>query len=223
MSTDFLDNLSHAVSEERLAPYLVDASNGPLEPYARYFWNAALGESLYPSLQALEITLRNSLHETISANEGTDNWFEGVLCCQDIPAFEKIKERLDNQGASRNSGQIVANSDFGFWVRLLNSRYENILWPKLLRNAFPNMPNRSRTRKNLSRRLNRIRAMRNRVFHYEPVWNDPYLAQKHEEIGETIGWISPSMLEVVGLFDRFPHVIRLTHKHYEDLLMSHMG
>lgn len=218
-----LRNLSRAVSEERLAPYRQDAEDSLIVPFARYFWNMELGESLYPTLQTLEIALRNSLHEAISVDRGTVDWFEEVLDPKDKPAFEEIKNRLSRHKIPLTAGQIVANSDLGFWIRLLNSRYENVLWPKLLRSSFPAMPNSIRTRRSLSKRLNRIRALRNRVFHFEPVWNDSSLAQKHEEIKETIAWINPSMLKAVSLFDRFPKVVLLTYEHYEYLLASDMG
>ena len=156
------------------------------------------------------------------ADRGTENWFEGVLATQDLTAYEEIKSRISNHKIPETAGQIVANSDFGFWIRLLNSRYENILWPRLLRSAFPSMPNRIRTRKKLSNRLNKIRAMRNRVFHYEPIWNDASLAQKHEEIYETIGWIDLHVANVTRLLDRFPGVHKSGPERFEQLLSDYI-
>ena len=191
MSTTFWESLLKGFSEERLIPYRQSAENNPIVPLARYLWNMALGESLYPGLQTLEITLRNSLHQAVMADRGTENWFEKVLDTQDKPALEEIKNRINNHGIPLTAGQIIANSDFGFWIRLINSRYENILWPALLRDVFPSMPNRIRTRRTVSKRMNRIRAVRNRVFHYEPIWNRTNLGQMHDEMLETIGWINP--------------------------------
>ena len=211
-----LEALIESISEERLAPYRLDKDDeNSLTPYARYSWNTALGESLFPSLQALEVTLRNSLHKAITSDQGSENWFENVLDSQDVASFEDIKERLTRHNIQATPGQMVANSDLGFWVRLLNARYEDVLWPGLLRNAFPHMPNAIRTRKNLSKRMNRARSLRNRVFHYEPIWNDSSLEQKHQEIKEAIGWMSPAALKAVELFDRFPEVFRSGPAFYE--------
>lgn len=223
MSTTFLESLSKAISEERLIPYKLSAEENSILPLARYLWNTALGESLYPGLQTLEITLRNSLHQAVAADRGTENWFEKVLDTQDIPALEEIKNRINNQGIPLTAGQIVANSDFGFWIRLINSRYENILWPALLRDVFPSMPNSIRTRRTGSKRLNRIRAVRNRVFHYEPIWNRTNLGQMHDEILETIGWINPQALEASRLFDRFTEVHESGPNRFEQLLSDYMG
>ncbi|MDE2937760.1 MAG: hypothetical protein OXR67_02410 [Chloroflexota bacterium] len=104
--------MSKAISEERLIPYKLSAEENSILPLARYLWNTALGESLYPGLQTLEITLRNSLHQAVAADRGTENWFEKVLDTQDIPALEEIKNRINNQGIPLTAGQIVANSDF---------------------------------------------------------------------------------------------------------------
>lgn len=223
MSITILGSLSSAVSEERLVPYRQGSEDSLVLPFARYFWNVALGESLYPTLQVLEITLRNSLHQVISLDRGTEDWFEKVLDPKDKPALEEIESRLSYHGIPPKAGQIVANSDFGFWIRLLNSRYENVLWPKLLRDAFLFMPNVDRTRRNISRRMNSIRAMRNRVFHYEPIWNRANLRQRHDEILETIGWINKDILEVVRLFDSFPEVYHLGVGHYETILSSYLA
>ena len=218
-----LESLSQSISEERMAPYRQGAESNSITPFARYLWNTALGECLYPGLQALEITLRNSLHQSVMGDRGTENWFEEVLDIQDLTALEEIKNRITNHNIPEVAGQIVANSDFGFWIRLMNSRYENVLWPGLLRTAFPTMPNRVRKRQTISKRLNRIRAVRNRVFHYEPIWNDSSLAQKHEEIYETIGWINLQVLDATKLFDRFPEVYSSGPEYFEQLLSDYMS
>lgn len=62
MQANFAQQLTQALSTERL-----DAYRGRLPPptsnlqlLGRYAWNMALSESLYPSLQMLEIALRNT-------------------------------------------------------------------------------------------------------------------------------------------------------------------
>lgn len=224
MSTQFLENLSRSISTERFNSYQKDnGQNADSIPYGRYFWNIALSESLYPGLQVLEVTLRNSLHEIISLGIGTEDWFDRILTQQDSPTLDEIKTRLTDQKIPMSVGQLVANSNLGFWVSLFNRRYESILWPQLLKDVFPYMPNSTRTRKNLSSRLNGIRRLRNRIFHYEPIWNRTNLGQRHDEILETIGWINPGMLEAVKLFDSFPEVYQSGVSHYEDKLSEYLA
>lgn len=220
----FLENLSLAISDERFAPY--QQGNDQVDVYAgygRYFWNIALSESMYPGLHGLEITLRNSIHDAIKSHWDKEYWFDAVLTPQELRIFQEIGNRLNRQMKPAGVGQLIANSHFGFWVSLFNSRYEGILWPGLLKAVFPAMPNRLRTRRNLSYRLNGIRKLRNRVFHYEPIWQYPNLFQLHSEIWETIGWISPDMLEAVNLFDRFPEVYQLGPTYYRERISEYFS
>ena len=224
MSTQFLENLFRSVSEERFSSYQEETDQaGDAIPYGRYFWNVALSESLYPSLQVMEVTLRNSIHEVISLDTGTEEWFDCILTPQDVQTLDEIKTRLTSQRIPWSVGQLVANSNLGFWVSLFNRRYESILWPQLLKDVLPYMPNSIRKRKNLSSRLNGIRRLRNRIFHYEPIWNRTNLGQRHDEILETIGWINPDMLEAVKLFDSFPEVYQLGASYYEAKLSEYLA
>ena len=70
-----LEAFVQALSPERLAPYQRDNAD-EVTALARYLWNTALCEALYPSLQHVEIALRNSLHRTLSNHFGTDMWFD---------------------------------------------------------------------------------------------------------------------------------------------------
>ena len=89
-----------------------------------------------------------------------------------------------------------------------------MLWPKLLEPVFPHCPRSQRTRRNVYVRLDEIRRLRNRVFHHEPIWHLPDLEERHQEILETIGWISPAMLEMTRLLDRFDSVYTTGADHY---------
>ncbi len=69
-----------------------------------------------------------------------------------------------------------------------------------------NAPGYQRERSLIRASLDRIRRLRNRVFHHEPVWHLPDLEHRHEETLETIGWISRAMLAMTRLLDRFDSV-----------------
>ena len=53
------------------------------------------------------------------------------------------------------------------------------------------MPSKIRTRRTLSKRFNRIRLLRNRIFHYEPIWHWKDLKNQYEELLEALDWIEP--------------------------------
>jgi hypothetical protein len=74
----FFDELSIIFSEERLDGYLSHAkcNNSKTDALIAYSWNLELSQSLYPALQILEITLRNSLHQALSTTFRTKYWFD---------------------------------------------------------------------------------------------------------------------------------------------------
>ena len=205
MQEDFANSIVRAVSVSRLSPYLNQGATTQ-DSLAYYLWNSALSESLYPVLQGLEVTLRNSLHDSIAHSHDTEDWFELILVGQENRVFSAVSGRLNSSGKVPVPDDIVAALPLGFWVNLFFSRYEQKLWPQLLKDVFPHLPPGNRTRDFVSRRLNPIRYLRNRVFHHEPVWYWRDLEEHHEKAIEAIGWINPDMLKLVRTVDRFPDV-----------------
>ena len=218
---NFLAGLANSISEDRLRPYRQGVDSEP-RVYARYLWNTALCESLYPALNGLEIALRNSIHDAICQLVGKEFWFEDILVENGVEQFEEIKDRLSERNKLLTPGQIVSDSNFGFWTHLFNKAYESkgILWPALLQSVFPYAPAKIRTRKEFSRRLNKFRELRNRVFHYEPIWYRQDLPTTHQQIVEVVGWISPEKQSLVQLIDRFPAVHSQGIEHYQRLILA---
>lgn len=201
--------LRGALSHDRLEGYRVSSNDDDTILLTRCAWNIALSEALYPALHGLEIGLRNTLHNAISEYWGNPLWFEAAipgLAQEELVKVEVAKQELQKARKPIEAGRMVAELAFGFWTGLLNARYERIFWPRLLRTAFPAMPNSIRTRKQLSTRLNEIRRLRNRVFHHEPIWYLRGLAQQHSELLETLHWINPELRATIQLVDRFPEV-----------------
>lgn len=217
---DLLTDFRCAISAERFAEYRRTAASDA-EAVGRYVWNARLSEALYPALLHLEVSLRNNLHTAISSRFPTGPWNE-VQCWLDLqqPILEvdqvrevrKAKQRLKVQSKPLDTGRIIAELNFGFWNSLLDLRYErsNTLWPHLLKKVFPNIPRTDRKRKFLSSRINRIRTLRNRVFHFEPIWHWRDLTIQHTDLLEAIGWLSTDSLILTNAADRFDEVFHET-------------
>ena len=135
--------------------------------------------------------------------------------------MNSLRFRLNFSGNKNPSaGDLVSGLSLGFWVSLFKGQYERILWPRLLPDVFPHAPRRLRARKGISKRVDRIRRLRNRVFHHEPVWHLPDLEEQHHLILETIGWINPAMLEMTRLLDRFDSVYTRGSRPYAPELES---
>ena len=112
------------------------------------------------------------------------------------------------QNQSHTPGRIVAELSFGFWVSLFDKRYEHdqILWPKLIKHIFPFLPKGQRTRDFLSRELNRIKYLRNRVFHYKPIWHWIDLSKQHDSIVHLTKCISPFAAKYLSTLDQFKKI-----------------
>src|SRR5207237_994804 len=152
-------------------------------------------QALYPALQILEITLRNSLHKAITELFQSEKWFElPFLHTHEKAKINKAKNNLAEKKKTFTTGRLVAELSFGFWVSLFDIRYEHdqTLWPKIIKPAFPFLPKGQRSRHFLSRELNRIKNLRNRVFHYEPIWHWKDLQIQHSSIIRLTRSLSPS-------------------------------
>ena len=89
--------------------------------------------------------------------------------------------------------------------------------------AFPNIPRGFTYRQAVWDRCEIIRVLRNRVFHYEPVWNDLSLASKHGEVLDALGWISQDMIAPIALSDRFTTVRHTGRLLVEQKVTAHLG
>lgn len=201
-----VDDLEQTLSRERLASYR-PAGGSDLDMVVNYFWNIDLAESLVPCLHASELALRNSIATVLTADRGTDLWFyePGLLEPGQLQQFAQALVALSRKKVPPTGGRMVAQLTYGFWVTLLSRPYEQPLWSPngyaLFQAAFPHAgPN---LRKDVFDRFNGIRELRNRVFHYEAIWNRPNLAGEHAGIREAIGWISPSLADMIAVVDTF--------------------
>lgn len=195
-----------SVSRQRLDAYR-QKGDSDLDLLALYNWNLCLAEALYPTLQSLEITFRNHLNDALVQKFGEYwMWNDPPLSRpDDVEQIKKAEANLLSNRKSVNTPRMVAELTFGFWTRLLDRRYERVLWPHLLRSVFPNIPAPLRRRDHISAHFEEIRRLRNRVSHHEPIWQRNLL-DDHKKITEAISWMSPEMAELTTNCDRFTAV-----------------
>ena len=204
------------LSGERLEKYIAHASRyQSCHPIEIYTWNAALSESLYPTL---EVALRNAIHRAMVDHFKTEDWLiiPDFLCSTEQQVVKQAIQKLKKRKKEPTIGRIIAELKFGFWTTLFDKRYEQILWIPIIKDVFPKLERRKRTRKNLSRLFNKIRNLRNRVFHYEPIWHWQDLKEQYQAILLAIHWIEPKAL-VLCEFDRF---LTVYHKGPKSLEVS---
>jgi hypothetical protein len=214
MVTQFVSSIEPSLSTNRLLRYSTDRANPKidLDALVNYFWNIALAESLFCSVNAAEIALRNSIHETLSTHFGTSTWYDnsGLLEPDQSAVVASAKTRILSLNRPVTPGRVVASLHFGFWVTILSRNYDTRLWrannSANLRTAFPRVPGPLRQRVTIHQRYNEIRELRNRCYHHEPVFDDPKLLELHERVHYAIHWINPELEATTEYFDRFSDV-----------------
>ena len=175
-----------------------------------YQCNLELAEAFYTSLSVFEVTLRNALGRELETMTGREDWYAVFANTPGLSKLNRYVTQASKQIAGRHEtitpSKVIAELTLGFWVSLLNSEYERLLW-KDLRRAFPFMPKAKRQRKNVSAPLNRFRAFRNRVFHNESIcWNINRVRDIHSEMMEVLGWMNRDVPGWLSQYDRFPSV-----------------
>ena len=201
------EKFEEALSLERFSRYLAWAAGDRGRALALYGQNAHLSESLYTPLQTLEVALRNRIHIALSKAKG-EQWYgtdAGVLLVRhQHQQVAKAVEELLKAGKPVTAGGVVASLTFSFWTTMFNKDYET-LWQQVLhRIADPAAP-KGLKRKSFSGPLTRIRVLRNRIAHHEPIlgWN---LGKHHAEILELTEWLSLPASKWCRENDRFPQV-----------------
>jgi hypothetical protein len=220
-----LEGAAASLSSARLSAFRA----APDEPgdlvLGRYLWNVALAEALYPTFHFLEVQLRNAFHGGIAMIAGP-RWYDLATVVANENARADImeaKRRIVEAGHPVDPPRVVAALNIGFWAGLCNREYEQgplspvsqiPLWPVLFKHVGPLLPQSLRTRASLSEFLGRVRIIRNRAYHHEPIWNgvrDRHgarvpLSVDHGHMQQLIQSLSPQGSGLLGLCDRFSEV-----------------
>ncbi|HKP75563.1 MAG TPA: hypothetical protein VJT67_08470 [Longimicrobiaceae bacterium] len=221
-----------SLSQQRIEAYAVPGDRDEIEGMARYLWNMRLAATLQGSLHIFEITLRNAIYDASTKLVDTTRlrmpdipcWLDAtnatLLYPQEFADVQRAKSRLAPDPRRRTPGHLIAKLGFGFWVQLTSRVYNELrgdgpkLWPRGLPLVFPfKWPPGSKKivpahpdREMIFDRLQRIRELRNRIAHHEPIW-DRNIAATYQMLLEVLGWTSPKMAAAVCALDAFPAVL----------------
>ncbi len=198
-------------STERMGRYYATYPNDENKAIVHYQANIELSSSFYASLSVFEVALRNALNRELTTLFNRDDWYKVIASKPGLNGLNyyitEAQRHISNRGEIVTASKIVAELTFGFWVSLMNSQYERILWHDL-RRAFPYIPKARRQRKNISAPLNNFRTFRNRVFHNESIcWNKPYIENMHNNIIEVLSWINKDIPAWLTKFDTVEDVL----------------
>lgn len=181
----FVNNLA----PQRFAKYRIWAGGDDALARRLYAKNIEVAEAFYTPLHAVEITLRNKVDIALH-NSFSDFWFDNnqVVCAlymQDKVA--QARGKLRRLSTDLTHGHIIAELTFGFWSGMF-SKGQAHLWGRHLRQIFQGHTHLQR--KDIARKLNDIRDIRNRIAHHEAIIHlDPN--KVHQEILQITEWLSP--------------------------------
>lgn len=197
--------LRSGISEERFATYLVLASDDPVRALQLYARNVAIGSAFHGPLQALEVTLRNAVHEKLIQAYGSSWLLSAPLGNPEQRAIHKAKEVLDREGKPQTPGRVIAAINLGFWVALFAKKYDATLWRRALYQCLGPGPARS----NVHDTLNRLRTLRNRIVHHEPIVQRDLRADQYWILW-TLRRLSPETAHWVAYHSRIPMLLALS-------------
>lgn len=221
-----------ALSQQRMEAYAIHADRDEVDLVARYLWNMALAGALQDSLHVFEVTLRNAIYHACVKLIDTSKlrmpdvqcWLDAdpstLLYPQEAADVQRAKTRLPPDPKRRTPGHLIAKLGMGFWVQLMSRVYNELradgpkLWPQGLPLVFPaRWPPGSKKvvpshgdREMVFDQLQRIREIRNRVAHHEPIW-DRNAGATYDTLLEVLGWMNPKMVAAIAALDSFPTVL----------------
>ena len=216
--------LENSLSADRLAVYGQD-NPGYRVIAGRYLWNIAVCEAMYAPIHLLEVGLRNGVdHAMRSVVGGGADWYDRVaLTPWGRERVFSAKSTISRSGKSVTPGRVIAELPFGFWTAMFESHFESRdarFLPSGIKATFPLMPKSLHKRKRIKADLDKVRLLRNRIFHHERIihWQD--LAQQHELVRKFIGWLDRDLSRLAEIIDDFPQVHAAGHQQYLDKLDS---
>jgi hypothetical protein len=198
-------SLARVVGAERLSRYLVDRRGSQVEALRLYSWNIEASAALLGAYAALEVGVRNAMHERLGEIFARADWWEGArLQPAERAQIDAARSYLDTRKrAGWSTGHVVAELRPSFWEALLANRYHAALWERGLAGAFPYYCGR---RAALRERLERLRLLRNRAAHHEPIFARDLMVD-HLYMCELAGFIDPDLQGWIGSHSRLPDVI----------------
>lgn len=203
------------ISPPRLSTYERETSNLQ-DALELYLWNANTSGAFFPCLHICEVTIRNAVSEVLFKLHGNQwPWDNGFVNTLPNPRKGDNPRRNLEYARDKSSdvNKVIPELSFVFWQNMLTSRHDDRLWLPHFRSTFPNTDNNigiKTLRGEMHKDLGRIRKLRNRIAHHEPIFSRK-LDEDYEAIIKVIGyrcedtaqWLSLNQ-NVVSLLNKNP-------------------
>lgn len=140
-----------------------------------YGWNAEISAAFLVPLHIAEVTVRNAASDGLEAVYG-HRWPWSTVFEQSLPnpqrGYNQRRDLLSARVGQGTTGKVIPEVKFVFWQKLFTQRHDVRLWDAQILQLFPNAPQTSAAavRSRVYTDLERIRNLRNRIAHHEPVF-----------------------------------------------------
>jgi hypothetical protein len=161
------------LSPPRIGRFARAMGNDNQKTMVLYRYNIYLSQKLFGIMHVFEIALRNKINTHYIAHFGQQRWlyeqsriggaFYGLRTSKII---DEHYNKLLKRGKYTND-RLVSDLPFGFWTTLFD-RPQFRAGGQNLHNIFPNRPSGTQPKK-INQDLDRIRQLRNRVAHHQPL------------------------------------------------------
>ncbi|WP_155846467.1 Abi family protein [Aquaspirillum serpens] len=171
-----LSKAEDTLTRSRLGKYLRVTRNNLQQALRLYVLNAKVSAAVMTDLHYIEIAMRNRFDRELTNQYGI-SWFNNTqflnllneMTRRILLKAQRNAEKHWPKGIPLPPGKIIAELTFGFWLRLTDSKLEHTLWVPCLHKAFS--PNKAPKRATFNQQLEKLRQLRNRVAHHEPIFH----------------------------------------------------
>jgi hypothetical protein len=200
-----VEALTRSLSAARLGPY-IDACDGDRARALRlYAWNIEASAAFLGCHAVIEVAVRNALHDRLVERFEREDWWEAApLHPSDLRIVaDAVRHQERRRPGVWTTGHVVAELPASFWEGLLANRYHAALWMTALVRAVPGFRGR---RSELKARMERLRMLRNRAAHHEPIHARDLMVD-HRFSCELAGFVATDLRVWVESHSRLPDVV----------------
>lgn len=219
-------------SYSRISKYYKAANGDKNKAQMLYFANMKIAQSFHPLLSAFEVILRNQLHYALARHFSDGAWIINQktgfmvapsLTYQDkrtrkmvtndylLKEVQKAEKKIAGRGAHITAGRVIAEQTIGFWNSLYEVHHYALLCgvPGAIFRRLPS----GYGRKEINDAIWRIRELRNRINHNEPICfvcgrcDFSYVKEMYVLINSFLSWIDPDIMPSLQEVDKVLRVI----------------
>lgn len=168
--------IRRSFSAERMQTYEAAAARYAtcIHPFQLYQWNMQISGAFMLPLHTCEIVIRNAVAEAIALRHGPAwPWRESFRLSlpSRVHGYSAREElRRVASGCSSTAG-VVAALRFAFWQQMFTQRFDQSLWSGTLQRVLPgSRGDAHRARAGAYADLERVRQLRDRIAHHEPIF-----------------------------------------------------